>query len=264
MGKRLSYILLLIGCMLFIACTDNILQETACGKVELKLTLNLPEEEVNSSSRVTGSNTDTPYLDETTKEQRYIKDVAILAMRNGKVDFIPENITLEGDEGDQGSNIRTITMTVPASDQPIDILVLLNAKENGIDVTEDNYIGKTEEEVHDKLVFKYPVNTWDINDRKLPMFGKAKDIDISSLHSFGYCDIYRSLAKMAVQVDEDCKTFNLKEVYLYYMEQEGYFMSAHTPETDVYTQYTQPDVPTTSVQTGTDNAKKFDVTDNAI
>lgn len=261
MGKRLSYILLLIGCMLFIACTDNILQETACGKVELKLTLNLPEEEVNSSSRVTGSNTDTPYLDETTKEQRYIQDVAILAMRNGKVDFIPENIKLEGE---QGSNIRTITMTVPASDKPIDILVLLNAKENGIDVTENNYIGKTEIEVHDKLVFKYPVNTWDINDRKLPMFGKAKDIDISSLHSFGYCDIYRSLAKMAVQVDEDCKTFNLKEVYLYYMEQEGYFMSVHTPETDVYTQYTQPDVPTTSVQTGTDNAKKFDVTDNAI
>lgn len=268
MKRILSYISLLLTVCLYGCVAEMDSPELASGQVEVKLFLNMPGEDGEPMTRVGGTGTQVGDLDHTTEEQRYVRDITVLIIQNGKVIQVADDAKIDAQ---QGSNIRIVTLTADATKDPVDAMVLINVRENGISDTVLNGLeGKTLAEIHNLLIYSYPTdptgapNVWNISARYLPMWGVTKNLDLSRVDSYGSCDIYRSVAKMAFMVDEACTGFQMEEIYIYHMEQKGYMMSEHEPDPAVNKQYTLPDVPETSVQTTLANSVMYDVSDNAI
>lgn len=268
MKRYLSYIFVAVSIFVLSGCIlEMTTTEVASGTVELKLVLNLPSDDYVSPTRVSGNGTQDGGLDHTTEEQKYIKDVNVLIIKNNTVIQVADDITLDQL---QGSDVRIIKVKTEATNDPVDAMVLLNAEDNGIskDVI-SSLEGKSMDEVRTALVFSYPSSdgvpvAWNLSERYLPMWGVTKNLDISKVAPYGSCNIFRSVAKMSLEVDEACVGFEMKEVYIYYMEQEGYFMSGQTPDPAVNKQYTMPDVPSSSIQTNRENCIKYEVTGNSI
>lgn len=269
MKRILSYIsLLLLNICLYGCIIEMESPELASGQVEVKLFLNMPGEDGEPVTRVGGTGTQEGELDPTTDKQRYVSDITVLIIQKGKIIQVADDAKIDAQ---QGSNIRIVTLTADATKDPVDAMVLINARENGINDTVLNGLeGKTLAEVHDLLIFSYPINpegapiVWNLDSRHLPMWGMTKNLDFSRVDNYGHCDIYRSVAKMAFMVDKTCTDFRMDEIYIYNMEQKGYLMSEQEPDPAINKQYTLPDVPETSVQTGTANSVMYDVADNSI
>lgn len=268
MKRILSYISLLLTVCLYGCVAEMDSPEPASGQVEVKLFLNMPGEDGEPMTRVGGTGTQDGDLDHTTQEQRYVRDITVLIIQNGKIIQVADDAKIDAQ---QGSNIRIVTLTADATKDPVDAMVLINARENGIsDTVLDNLEGKTLAEIRDLLIYSYPTdptgapNVWNLSARYLPMWGMTKNLDFSRTDNYGHCDIYRSVAKMAFMVDEACTGFHMEEIYIYHMEQKGYLMSGHEPDPAVNKQYTLPDVPGSSVQTGAENSVMYDVVDNSI
>lgn len=268
MKRILSYISLLLTVCLYGCVAEMDSPEPASGQVEVKLFLNMPGEDGEPMTRVGGTGTQEGDLDHTTQEQRYVRDITVLIIQDGKIIQVADDAKIDAQ---QGSNIRIVTLTADATKNPVDAMVLINARENGIiDTVLDNLEGKTLAEIHNLLIYTYPTdptgapNVWNLSARYLPMWGMTKNLDFSRIDNYGHCDIYRSVAKMAFMVDEACSGFQMEEIHIYHMEQKGYLMSGHEPDPAVNKQYTLPDVPGSSIQTGAGNSVMYDVTGNEI
>ena len=250
------YIFIALYCLGMVSCTDDSMTNgDTFDKVVVRLTLSVP----GGDSRVggdyqPGTTEQNPYnddLDENTRLQRYIQDVYILLFENGTdgklLDFA--KATLNGTQGDV---TREIEGQFSQRNGSLDIVVLANLVQNGITPDFENLKGKTEKEVYETLVYSYPEDGWTLGTDKrfLPMWGKKsgvaldqREIDITSFN------LYRGVAKMGVQVDAACINFTMKEIYVYYVNSEGYCAAPNqTPSDDVHTQYTLPDVPASSKQ----------------
>lgn len=269
MKKILSYIPLLLLVFSLLSCIEE--QDAfdpASGQIEVKLYLNMPGEEDEVVTRAGVTGTEVGGLDETTKEQRYVRDIIVLLIQNGKVIQVADDPKIEGQ---QGSTLRMVTLIADASEDPVDAMVLINARENGVgSSTIESLSGKTLDQIRSMLIFSYPDDpsgspvVWDLSKRYLPMWGMTKNLDLSRTDSYGSCDIYRGVAKMSLVVDESCTGFQMEEVYVYYMERKGFLISRHTPNAALNKQYTVPDVPEISVQTTLANSVMYDVTGNEI
>ena len=250
------YIFIALYCLGMVSCTDDSMTNgDTFDKVVVRLTLSVP----GGDSRVggdyqPGTTEQNPYdndLDENTTLQRYIQDVYILLFENGTngklLDFA--SATLSGTQGDV---TREIEGQFSQRNGSLDIVVLANLVQNGITPDFESLKGKTEKEVYETLVYSYPEGGWTLGTDKrfLPMWGKEsgvalnqREIDITSFN------LYRGVAKMGVQVDAACTNFTMKEIYVYYVNSEGYCAAPNqTPSDDVHTQYTFPDVPASSTQ----------------
>ncbi len=269
------------GCLALCAsCVDSMLGVFGSSDVELEITLNMPG---NSSAatramatRVGGDNQTYDDLDYETDYQYYIgtNDVYVLLFEadddeddSNDVLYKVPNVSLAGKNGD---DTRTITGSLSEEDADktltVDVLVNLAQNEcNNMTKTSDitgwlrdmAAAGYTREEVYKAIgTFSYPEVTddnpygvWkldpDNGERYLPMWGKTsgtltiyKDVENTCA-----CNLYRSVAKMGVMVDGDCETFELREIYLYYINEEGKFVSSKEPNSSINVQYTEPDVP---------------------
>lgn len=93
--------------------------------------------------------------------------------------------------------------------------------------------------------------------------GKVGNVSLNREHNEATLDLYRAVAKMGVQVDEYCRTFTLKKVYVYYDNNSGYCAAPNeTPDEDEHIQYTAPDVPHGASQFTIDKPQVYDVTGN--
>ena len=250
------YIFIALYCLGMVSCTDDSMTNgDSFDKVVVRLTLSVP----GGDSRVggdyqPGTTEQNPYdddLDENTTLQRYIQDVYILLFENGTngklLDFA--KATLNGTQGDV---TREIEGQFSQRNGTLDIVVLANLVQNGITPDFENLKGKTEKEVYETLVYSYPEGGWTLgaDNRFLPMWGKKsgvtldqREIDITQF------DLYRGVAKMGVQVDDECTNFTMKEIYVYYVNSKGYCAAPNqTPDANVNVQYTLPDVPASSTQ----------------
>ena len=249
------YIFIALYCLGMVSCTDDSMTNgDTFDKVVVRLTLSVP----GGDSRVggdyqPGTTEQNPYdedLDENTTLQRYIQDVYILLFENGTngqlLDFA--KATLNGTQGDV---TREIEGQFSQRNGSLDIVVLANLAQNGITPDFEDLKGKTEKDVYETLAYAYP-EKWTLSEtgRYLPMWGKKsgvtldqREIDITQF------DLYRGVAKMGVQVDDECTNFTMKEIYVYYVNEKGYCAAPNqTPDANVNVQYTKPDVPTTSTQ----------------
>lgn len=203
-------------------------------------------------------------LDKYTTAQRYIAtdalgvdDVyALVFSSDGKLLYVPE-LSVSGDNGDTE---RVLTGTLPCAhddETKLSILVLINLLNNdcipnagSVEVLrstlEASYVGQEMDDILPIFTFSQEDGKeWDLSSRYLPMSGYVADLSISE-DIEATCSIYRSLAKIGVTVDSDCKDFTIKEVYVYNARTAGYVHSSKEVNTSVYIQYTEPDVPSSA------------------
>lgn len=249
MKKWLSYILLALVCTFMVSCADESMVDGASGngdKVTVQLRLSLPGgSSATYKSRAAGTNTGGD-LDLNTDLQRYIAedDIYVLVFDNesNKLAYLIPDLTVTGE---QGAETRTLTGTMLRSEKEMRIVVLANLKQNFIILNWDSMIGWTEKAIYEKLIYAYPKDKWTIEERFLPMWGTTAGTLIPNRNNLAAnCDLYRGVAKMGITVDEGCETFELKEIYVYYVNESGYCVAPHkTPNKETNIQYTEPDVP---------------------
>ncbi len=293
MIKKLIYTCTLFSCLLLLAgCADDLLSSIYRGDgVQLTITLNVPGESSAATraikTRAGGDNQYDNQLDDYTDLQRYIAegDIYILVYEISGSDTILMAVpTITSISGDNGAEQRTITaeMSRVTSQTTILIDVVANIAENGVTVPSfSSMIGSyTREEVYSALgTFAHPENSesnpfgvWTLQTtdgngnvtahRYLPMWGQSSDtngslatytIDSDTRELDATCNLYRSVAKLGVLVDSECSTFELTEIYVYYPNSEGTFVSVPVASGEyanwsqsVNTQYTLPAVPSTA------------------
>lgn len=258
MKKWLSYILLALVCTFMVSCADESMVDGASGngdKVTVQLRLSLPGgSSATYKSRAAGTNTGGG-LDQNTDLQRYIAedDIYVLVFDNesNELAYLIPDLTVTGE---QGAVTRTLTGTMLRSEKEMRIVVLANLTQNGIRDAQnrlEGMVGKEEKEVYEALKYNYP-GKWTLGKegRFLPMWGTTEGTLIPNHNNLAAsCSLYRGVAKMGVTVDEVCEKFTLKEIYVYYVNEEGYCAAPiEKPDEDEHTQYTQPDIPAGSAQ----------------
>ncbi len=282
MGRKSLYVAL-AGCLALCAsCNDTILGVYGGSNVELEITLNMPGNSSAATravaTRVGGDNQTYDGTTDVTDYQYYIgtNDVYVLLFEkdenaedgddSGDVLYAVPTVNIDGKNGDDTRTITgTLTKDEAAKSLVVDVLVNL-AQNECFGMTKTTEImaklrsmeGDTREEVYEAIGnFSYPEATednpyglWTLNEdggRYLPMWGKTDEILSLETESedtyIGSCDLYRSVAKMGVTVDASCTTFELKEIYVYYINEEGKFVSSKEPNELENIQYTEPDVP---------------------
>lgn len=259
MKKWLLYISVCVASMVWTACSDENIATGADGgqKVELQLFLSLPGEDSGGSSRVGGTYQD-GRLDHETDLQRYIADNDVYVLVFGKDDHKLIDIPELEVSGEQGSPYRILTGKLQRSEEEITLCVLVNLAQNTClgktspsevkNVLKDK-IGQTETEIYNVLTFDYPKDdVWKLTEtgRFLPMSGIVEGTFIPNADIYADCSLYRSVAKIGVT--SKTEDFILKEVYVYYSNEQGKVVSGQKPEADVNVQYTQPDVPAANTQ----------------
>ncbi len=236
-------------------------------------------------ARAGGENQYDNHTDDNTVLQQYIADgdVYVLVFENTvqtgdpvwSLYAVPDISSFSGENGD-ASRTLTAIMKKPAEDKTIIIDVVANLVENGVytstsvaESTLTSMIGQSRENVYKDIgSFTCPKNDEDNNPygvwtldadnggRYLPMWGQSYDSTTMALQSYSItpyseevyasCGLYRSVAKIGVTIDESCETFQLKEIYVYYPNNEGTFVSLPTADNwtaDKTVQFTVPEVP---------------------
>ncbi len=252
------------------------------NSVQLELMLSLPGESLAATravnTRAGGDNKTYNDLDYDTAPQYYIGTNDVYALVYKVVDsdttlYAVPTMSLQGSNGDE---TRTASGAIdrPSEEITITVDVIANLVQNGYASSTavartqlQNLIGKTREEVNEAIgTFSYPA--YDNNEyagwalvvkdesgnttstRYLPMWGKGtttctitNDTEVADC---GTCNMYRSVAKMGVMVNTE--DFELKEVYIYYLNEEGKYVSSLYPDESLNVQYTYPDVPSSTTQ----------------
>lgn len=270
MRSWLTYIFLLVVCSFIgTSCLDDSFENCPENLPVVQLRITLP----GGGSRVGGDYKDEVYtdnLDPETTDQRMIAadDIYVLQFdKDGNLFHVVSDLEITGTNGDEE---RTLTGHLMTTEGEIKLVVLANLNEqDGInDITSqsllENYKGKTETYIYNGLVYnyKYPENDklfWKLDSRRLPMWGETAPFSVAATNNVS-CNLYRGVAKMGIQVDKDCATFTLKEIYIYYANDKG-FCAAPTirPTLDANTQFTEPEIPSTASQLAT--AVKYEVPD---
>lgn len=168
-------------------------------------------------------------------------------------------------DNNQGERVRTVEGTYRKRLDNVEIVVLTNLTYNLTKAPDfKSWEGLTAKEIYEKLVYDYPQSGFVLDERRLiPMWGKVGNVSLNREHNEATLDLYRAVAKMGVQVDEYCRTFTLKKVYVYYDNNSGYCAAPNeTPDEDEHIQYTAPDVPHGASQFTIDKPQVYDVTGN--
>ncbi|MCD7721499.1 MAG: hypothetical protein LUI09_04650, partial [Prevotellaceae bacterium] len=265
------------------SCSDTILRAFGGSSVELEVVLNMSGASSAATkavaTRVGGDNQTYDSLDYYTAYQYYIGtgDVYVLLFEKSDGDpydasedvlYAVPSVTIDGSNGDSQRTVRG-SLSKADIDKSLKVDVCVNLAQNGCFGLSGStqvrnklleYVGKKREEVYSAIgTFSYPeaesetnpYGLWSLDadngGRYLPMWGATStplylDQDAEDTYTAS-CDLYRSVAKMGVTVDAECETFELREVYLYYINEQGKFVSSKTPSTTETIQYTEPDVP---------------------
>lgn len=272
MRSWLTYIfILLAGAFMGTSCLDDSFENCPEDMPVVHLRISLP----GGGSRVGGDYQDGVYnnnLDPETEGQRMIADDDIYVLQfdaDGKLFHVVTDLTIDEKNGNAE---RTLTGHILTSEGKVKLVVLANLNEqDGIDdITPQSllntYIDKTEQEIYSALVYNYnyPSNGnpfWDLENRRLPMWGATNLFTITAINNVN-CNLYRGVAKMGIQVDEECDEFILKKVYVYYANNKGYCAApTKRPSKDEKIQFAEPEIPTVDVaQSATPITYTFDAT----
>lgn len=269
---KLSYLVwcAVVSCATLTACIDdNFVDPDAPGNnlVKVSLRLVLPSGET-VQTRAGGTGTKYGELDENTTYQKYISDIWILVFsenESGKMVFdgLVENLKPDNNQGDP---TRTVEGTYRRISDKVNIAVLTNLTYNLPNAPQfDTWKGLTEQEIYEKLVYDYPKEGLVLDEKRfLPMWGKAENVPLDKERNEASLSLYRAVAKMGVQVDaQQCKTFTLEKVYVYYDNNSGYCAAPHVnPNQTEDKQYEAPDVPASASSFGIDTPQIYTVTGN--
>ena len=272
MKRRLSHLMLCAAAMLsaLTACIDdNIVDPDAPGNgtVTVSLRLVLPSGET-VQTRAGGTGTQYGELDDNTTYQKYIGDIWILVFSKNEsgemvFDGLVENLKPDNNQGDQ---TRTVEGTYRKTSDKVEIAVLTNLAYNLPKAPRFNeWKGLTERVIYEKLVYDYPEEGLVLDENRfLPMWGKAENVSLDKERNEASLSLYRAVAKMGVKVDtEQCKTFTLEKVYVYYDNNSGYCAAPHVnPNQTVNRQYEAPDVPASASSFDIGNPQVYTVTGN--
>jgi hypothetical protein len=252
------------------ACIDdNIVDPDAPGNgtVTVSLRLVLPSGET-VQTRAGGTGTQYGELDDNTTYQKYIGDIWILVFSKNEsgemvFDGLVENLKPDNNQGDQ---TRTVEGTYRKTSDKVEIAVLTNLAYNLPKAPRFNeWKGLTERVIYEKLVYDYPEEGLVLDENRfLPMWGKAENVSLDKERNEASLSLYRAVAKMGVKVDtEQCKTFTLEKVYVYYDNNSGYCAAPHVnPNQTVNRQYEAPDVPASASSFDIGNPQVYTVTGN--
>ncbi len=243
-------------------------------------------------TRVGGSNVFDNELDSATYYQRFIADddLYILVFENTGSSqseewtllAVPTITSISGYNGDETREITAMMSRVSGS-KTLLVDVVANLAENGVTVPDfSNMIGSSRETIYSTIgTFAYPENSesnpygvWSLSTtddngnetahRYLPMWGQSSNsstgggrmtytVDGNTTELEVHCGLYRSVAKMGLLVDEGCSTFQPTELYVYYINNEGTFVSLPVESGDganwspsINVQYTLPEVPSSA------------------
>ncbi len=238
-------------------------------------------------SRVGGTNVFDNELDSATYYQRFIADddlyiLVFEQVSSGSTEewqllAVPTITSISGYNGDETREITALMSRVSGS-KTLLVDVVANLKENGVtNVDFSSMLGSTRETIYSTIgTFTYPSNDTDnpygvwrlattdaggtTTHRYLPMWGQSStsttggrmtyEVSSSTTELEVHCGLYRSVAKMGLMVDNDCETFEPTELYVYYINNEGTFVSLPVEGTNwsptISVQYTLPEVPTTN------------------
>lgn len=256
------YIFIALYCFGMVSCTDESMVEEGnlFDEVVVRLTLSVP----GADSRVSGDyQPDKSGLDEQTVPQRFIDDAYILLFNSDDHTLIAASPATFLDNNN-GEATRTIKGKFTKQNSNLDVVVLTNVLQNDITVNFADYKDKTEKEIYEALVYKYPEAGWKLENkaRFLPMWGKKTNITLNQREiSISNFELYRGVAKMGLQVAETCDNFTMKEIYVYHVNNKGYCVAPNEiPNPDVNIQYTKPDVPSSSSLLT--EAIKYELTDD--
>lgn len=247
MKRWLSYIVMTVLCGLYLSsCSDETFegQGSDTGAPVVRLKIALP-----GTSRAIGEYEDyADNLDSQTEGQRSIaaNDIYVLQFVNDKLYHVVTDLTISEPDG---ASERTLTGHILSSDGRTELVVLANLnQQEGIDGITAEYLfatyqGKKQSEIYKNFIYSYPTDNWNLENNKLPMWGTTGEITISSITDVS-CNLYRGVAKMGIQVDEACTNFQLKEIYVYRVNDKGYCAApTQIPSSDIHIQFDKTDIP---------------------
>ena len=251
MKTFLSHILTFLICsMAVISCNDELVDEGNYGLQyhSLRIQLAVPG---GTAMRAAGSYVDQDQssdypgnLDEQTAEQRIVGDINVLQFTDGK--FV-RLVDVETTGNEPGSAYLTLKGKVPANESGMSKFVILaNLSDQGVSLAPALFTGATEKQIYEQLVYQAPENSWNLSERTLPMWGETMSVNVSAQSADIALsgNLYRSVAKMGVQVDPLCTNFKMTDIYVYYTNTAGYCASPnHKPNPSLNIQYTLPDIP---------------------
>lgn len=252
MKRWLSYIVMAVLCGFYCSsCSDETFegQGPDTGAPVVRLTIALP-----GTSRAIGGYEENVYpdnLDSQTEGQRSIdaNDIYVLQFVNDKLYHVITDLTISQPDGAQERTLTGHILSAPGSTELV-VLANLNQQEGIEDITAENllasYKGQAQNEIYENLIYSYPTANWKLENNKLPMWGTTGVISISSATE-ARCNLYRGVAKMGVQVDEYCTNFQLKEIYVYRINDKGYCAApTQKPSSDMQIQFSETDIPETA------------------
>lgn len=252
MKRWLSYIVMAVLCGFYCSsCSDETFegQGPDTGAPVVRLTIALP-----GTSRAIGGYEENAYpdnLDPETEGQRSIdaNDIYVLQFVDDKLYHVITDLAISQPDGLQ---VRTLTGHILFAPGRTELVVLanLNQQEGIASITAEDlltsYNGQAQSEIYKDLIYSYPTANWNLENNKLPMWGTTGVISISSTTDAS-CNLYRGVAKMGVQVDEDCTNFQLKEIYVYRVNDKGYCAApTQKPSSDMQIQFSETDIPETA------------------
>ncbi len=206
---------------------------------------------------------------------------------------VPTITSISGYNGDETREITAMMSRVSGS-KTLLVDVVANIVENGAmngstSIDFNTMIGQSREDIYDAIgTFAYPTNDQDnpygvwrlattdaggtTTHRYLPMWGQSStattggrmtyEVNSNTTELEVHCGLYRSVAKMGLMVDNDCDTFEPTELYVYYINNEGTFVSLPVENTNwsptISVQYTLPEVPPTGTSTSTNSQRAIE------
>ncbi len=268
------WMLTFVGILALSSCLrDNL--EPINGDLTIRVKVMVPIETPSTRSRViyddNGNNVG-PEI------QRYVNDVYALIFNEDGTSLL-YSVKMSLVSGDNMDETQTYDASI-VLDETLNatMWIVTNLEQNGFSTTEvQELVGKSKEEVQAALVFPYDytentdgltLSGWDITQHSLPMWGEAISSSGSAALTldpqsgnmiYVYANMYRAVAKMGFTIDmeegdeyggDEYATFNLREVYVYYAQDNGAVAPAVGREPDSEWQYLVPDVPSSSSTLG--------------
>lgn len=265
MKKWLSYILTAVLYGLFVSsCIENEgIIETDTTKVPVRLTLSFSSA---GDSRSIDSPTENGNLDYTTEVQSKMdeNDVFVLVFDAASDELLYQvkDLKLGGVSSSDGYYTRTLegTLLRTTGNQEVKLVVLANLIQNNIydegllldsknlvETFIENLKGETSTVIYRKLVYNYKgnISPWNTADRRIPMYGVTKAIEIPPSGQEVTCKLYRAVAKVSIWVNqkEGYNNFTITGITVNGANDKGYCASMNTPDSSENIQYENPSVP---------------------
>lgn len=265
MKKYLLYITTLIASFTVASCLEDPYLDGCPEETSVPVQLMLSFADNAPTSRdVSSSDTD---LDYTTDPQSAMTqdDVYILVFNKDKTKllYLVDDLTLGVVQND-GYYTRALngTMKSTTGGENVSLVVLANLKNQGINIgtstvkeylLSDACMGKSAEAIYKNLVYQYDTdddaNTtepWNIDNRRIPMWGEITNIAVPNNGVTVDCYLYRAVAKVQVWVNDKkgIEGVVITGITLININESGYCVSWNqTPSLDEAIQYTDVTIP---------------------